>query len=85
MNYKTQQAAHDEFVPYHKAVKLLRERFKLERTPIPMELFGFIPPRPKGMHWATYWRLLAELYHLQEAYHAAFMSRACAMLGWPEQ
>lgn len=82
LNYKSQQATRDEFMPYRQGTKLLRERFKLDRVPVPIEFFDFIPPRPKGMHWRTYWRLYKELDYLQGKYMSRFIAMSCAFLGW---
>lgn len=84
LNYRSQQQNRDELEPYHKAVKLLRGKFKVseEQIPVPMDLPGFLPPRPKGMHWSTYRRLLLELDHRKDEYYSRFMAGARRVLGW---
>ena len=81
LNYKSQQTAKDEFMAYREGVKLLRNRFNVERVPIPIDFPTFIPPRPKGMHWKTYSRLCGELRQLQGAYLAGFFATANAFFG----
>ena len=70
LNYPSQQETPGEVGPYRKAAGLLLERFKLPlaQVPKPERLFGFIPPRPKGMHWHTYLKLCRELELLQGDY-----------------
>lgn len=82
LNYRSQQHTKDGMLPYYKAAKLLREKFRVapELIPVPMELPGFIPPRPKGMHWETYWRLYRELDRLKQEYYAAFLAEARRIL-----
>lgn len=84
LNYRSQQHTKGDMLPYYRAAKLLRKRFRVapELIPVPMDLPGFIPPRPKGMHWETYWRLYRELDRLKEEYHAAFMAEARRILNW---
>lgn len=84
LNYQSQQATRDEFTPYRKGVKLLRERFKLDREqiPVPIDFYAFIPPRPTGMHWRTYWRLFKELLYLQDEYMRKFIAVSCTFFGW---
>ena len=67
LNYPSQQETPGEVGPYRKGAKLLLERFKLPlaQIPKPEKFYGFIPPRPKGMHWHTYLKLCRELELLQ--------------------
>ena len=81
LNYKSQQVTPDGLEAYYKGVKLLRERFHVERVPVPLDFYGFFPPKPKGMHWATYSRLCGELRRLQEEYIAVFFITAAAFFG----
>ena len=84
LNYRSQQENRDGLATYHKAVKLLRGPFRLngDQLPVPMDLPGFIPPRPKGMHWRTYSRLCLELDQLKQDYLSRFMAEARRVLGW---
>jgi hypothetical protein len=41
-----------------------------------------LPAKPKGMHRATYEKLLQRLYQLEEKIDAAFFIRACRLVGF---
>ena len=74
LNYPSQQETPSEVGPYRKGVKLLLERFKmpLGKIPGPENFYGFIPLRPKGMHWHTYRKLCQELELLQGEYYRCY-------------
>lgn len=82
LNYDSQQATKDEFQPYDRLKRLLRTKLGVKNTPVPLDIVGFIPPKPKGMRWATYNRLCAEVRRLEDEYRATFIGRAKAVLGW---
>lgn len=77
LNYPSQQETPGEIRPYREAVRLLLERFKLPITQIPgpKEFYGFLPPRPKGMHWSTYRKLCRKLELLQGEYYRCYYIR----------
>ncbi|MDY3692732.1 MAG: hypothetical protein SO072_12305 [Dysosmobacter sp.] len=82
LNYRSQQATKDEFYPYDAAVKLLRDRFRVpeEQIPVPMDLPYFIPERPRGMRWATYWALLEKYGAHRKRYSCTMIRRVEAIL-----
>ena len=97
LNYPSQQETPGAVGPYRKGVKLLLERFKLplDKIPGPGRFYGYIPPRPKGMHWHTYSKLCRELELLQGDYernryisthkigrHIIWTDEAKAVLEW---
>lgn len=91
LNYPSQQESPGEVGPYRKGAKLLLERFKLPlaKIPRPEKFYGYIPPRPKGMHWHTYSKLCRELELLQGDYERCHyvsthkIGRRVFWDGWP--
>lgn len=70
LNYYSQQISKTDQLMDGIREKIYRvqKRLKAERNPL-----SHWEPRPKGMHFVTYQRLLQELRELQEEYTKAFM------------
>ena len=66
--YITQQSTDNEMLAARKIMRHVREKLR-DTTVLPLQSLTYhVPSRPKGMHHATYDRLLAELTDLQSEY-----------------
>ena len=68
INYKSQQATHDDMEYYRKGVAFLRDKFGVYDPPDGFSFPNFIPNKPKFMHWTTYDKHMRRLKRYQEKY-----------------
>ena len=60
-----------------KIQSILQNKFKIKTKDL-SDITDYIPDKPKGMHWETYYKWLDELEKAQEEHAAIFLSRCYA-------
>lgn len=82
INYRSQQRTRDSVAIYEQGLKYAREKLRYDPPPgmCPAEFPGVLPPKPKGMHHATYMRHLVRFQKYQNEYLDKFLLEACAIL-----
>ena len=69
LNYKSQQETKNGLRYVRKGKKLAEERLGWLPQPMsPIDFAGFVPQKPKGMHWSTYFKHRRRLDRYQEQY-----------------
>lgn len=80
LNYPTSRKGKND-IPAIKMQTILSNKFKLNTKELSyMDMAEYIPDKPKGMHWATYYNLLDELEKAQDDYNKMVL-RVCYSFG----
>jgi len=82
LNYYSQQVTKGTVALAYRMERIIKTHFKIDVNMAPMDLHVFTPPRPKGMHKKTYYKLLLELRDVQEEYYKCFINESKRILGW---
>jgi len=81
LNYVSQQTTKGNDLAIFKIRRMLREKFGVDPSGMaPCELDYYTPPKPKGMHWRTYERLMRELRRLQCDYLNEFVASSLRII-----
>jgi len=81
LNYYSQRVTKGSDEAAYKMMRLIREKFGVEKSLSPAEAEFYRPDRPKGMHWETYSRLMLKLMELQDQYSRAWIAKASLICG----
>lgn len=81
LNYYTQQVTHNDEEWAWRMERIFRKDFGIKGELIPMDMCRWIPDKPKGMHWETYYKKLAKLCRAQDGYNRAFVAQAGKIMG----
>lgn len=75
LNYPTSRKGKND-LPSIKMQTILSNKFKIKIKDLSyFDMADYIPDKPKGMHWNTYYKWLEELEKAQEEYDTLIMSR----------
>ena len=53
---------------YRKGIAFLRDKFGVYDPPDGFSFPNFVPNKPRGMHWTTYYKYMKKLKRYQEKY-----------------
>lgn len=80
LNYPSSRKGKDD-IPSNKMETIFRKKFKVDTKELSyIDMADFIPDKPKGMHWNTYYKWLDELEKAQDEYDRMVL-RKCYSFG----
>lgn len=81
LNYYTQQVTHNDDAAAWRMERIFRKDFGVKGELIPMDMCHWLPEKPKGMHWKTYWKKAHKLQRAQHEYNRVFAAQVGKIMG----